>query len=235
MKIRGMGEDGPRILVVDDELAIRRFLRVSLTAHGYRVLEAASAQEGEEATAAQRPDLIILDLSLPDTDGIEVTRRLREWSAIPIVVLSVRGQDEDKIAALDAGADDYLTKPFSTGELLARVRVALRHAARPAEEPVIATGDLVVDVAHRVVTVSGREISLTPIEYVLLKTLAVHAGKVLIHRHLMREVWGPGYDPDTNLLRVNISKLRHKVEPDPARPQYILTEPGVGYRLRAAT
>ncbi|HYM70994.1 MAG TPA: response regulator [bacterium] len=230
-----MGEDGPRILVVDDELAIRRFLRVSLTAHGYHVLEAASAREGEEAAATQRPDLIVLDLSLPDTDGIEVTRRLREWSAIPIVVLSVRGQDEDKIAALDAGADDYLTKPFSTGELLARIRVALRHAARPADEPVIATGDLVVDVAHRVVTVSGREISLTPIEYVLLKTLALHAGKVLIHRHLMREVWGPGYDPDTNLLRVNISKLRHKVEPDPARPQYILTEPGVGYRLRAAT
>jgi two-component system, OmpR family, KDP operon response regulator KdpE len=230
-----MGEDGPRILVVDDELAIRRFLRVSLTAHGFRVLEAASAREGEEAAATQRPDLVILDLSLPDTDGIEVTRRLREWSAIPIVVLSVRGQDEDKIAALDAGADDYLTKPFSTGELLARIRVALRHAARPADEPVIATGDLVVDVAHRVVTVAGREISLTPIEYVLLKTLALHAGKVLIHRHLMREVWGPGYDPDTNLLRVNISKLRHKVEPDPARPQYILTEPGVGYRLRATT
>jgi len=165
-------------------------------------------------------------------DGIDVTRRLREWSKVPIVILSVRGQDEDKIAALDAGADDYLTKPFSAAELLARIRVALRHAARPAEEPVITTGDLVVDVAHRVVTLAGREIALTPIEYLLLKTLALHGGKVLIHRHLLREVWGPGYDQDTNLLRVNISKLRHKVESAPARPRYIITEPGVGYRLR---
>ena len=229
-----MGEEGPRILVVDDERAIRRFLRVSLTAQGYRVMEAATAREAEEAAAAQHPDLIILDLSLPDTDGIEVTRRLREWSSTPIVVLSVRGQDEDKIAALDAGADDYLTKPFSTGELLARIRVALRHAAHPAGDPVVTVGDLVVDVARRMVTVSGREVPLTPIEYSLLKVLALHAGKVLIHRHLMQEVWGAGYDPDTNLLRVNISKLRHKVEPDPARPHYIITEPGVGYRLRAA-
>jgi len=229
-----MGTDGPRILVVDDELAIRRFLRVSLAGHGYRVFEAAKAQEGLEAIVGVHPDLVILDLSLPDIDGIEVTRQVREWSKVPIVVLSVRGQDDDKIAALDAGADDYLTKPFSTGELLARIRVALRHAARPDDDPIITTGELVVDVAHRTVTLAGREVSLTPIEYSLLKTLALHAGKVLIHRQLMHEVWGPGYDPDTNLLRVNISKLRHKIEPDPARPQYILTEPGVGYRLRVA-
>ena len=185
--------------------------------------------------AAVRPDLIILDLGLPDSDGIDVTRQLREWSKVPIVVLSVRGEDADKIAALDAGADDYLTKPFSAGELLARIRVALRHAARPADEPVISTGDLVVDVAHRAVTLNGREISLTPIEYTLLKTLALSAGKVLLHRHLLREVWGPGYDQDVNVLRVNISKLRHKIEVDPARPRYIITEPGVGYRLRVAT
>jgi two-component system KDP operon response regulator KdpE len=227
-----MGDDGPRVLVVDDERAIRRFLRASLTAHGYHVFEAARAQEALDAVRTIRPDLIILDLGLPDLDGIDVTRQLREWSKVPIVILSVRGQDEDKIAALDAGADDYLTKPFSTGELLARIRVAMRHGARPADEPVIASGDLVVDVAHRVVTVAGREISLTPIEYMLLKTLALYAGKVMIHRHLLREVWGPGYDRDTNLLRVNISKLRHKIEADPARPRFIITEPGVGYRFR---
>ena len=230
-----MGDNGPRILVVDDERAIRRFLRASLTAHGYHIFEAARAQEGLEAAAAVRPDLIILDLGLPDSDGIDVTRQLREWSRVPIVVLSVRGEDADKIAALDAGADDYLTKPFSAGELLARIRVALRHAARPADEPVISTGDLVVDVAHRAVTLNGREISLTPIEYMLLKTLALSAGKVLLHRHLLREVWGPGYDQDVNVLRVNISKLRHKIEADPARPRHIITEPGVGYRLRVAT
>ncbi len=227
-----MGDEGPRVLVVDDERAIRRFLRASLTANGYHVFEASTAREGLEAAATVRPDLIILDLGLLDLDGIDVTRQLREWSKVPIVILSVRGQDADKIAALDAGADDYLTKPFSTGELLARMRVAIRHAAEPADAPVITTGDLVVDVAHRRITVAGREISLTPIEYALLKTLALNAGKVLIHRHLLREVWGLGYDQDANLLRVNISKLRHKIEPDPARPQYIITEPGVGYRLR---
>lgn len=230
-----MGSDGPRILVVDDERGIRRFLRASLNAHGYQVLEAATGQQGIEAATSDRPDLIILDLGLPDLDGVDVTRQLREWSPVPIVILSVRGRDEDKIAALDAGADDYLTKPFSTGELLARIRVAMRHAARTVDEPVITAGDLVVDVAHRAVTVGGREISLTPIEYTLLKTLALSAGKVLIHRHLLREVWGPGYDQDANLLRVNISKLRHKIEVDPTRPQHIVTEPGVGYRLRVSS
>ena len=227
-----MGSDGLRILVVDDEPAIRRFLRASLTAHGYHVFEASKAREALESAAAVHPDLIILDLGLPDLDGVDVTRQLREWSKIPIVILSVRGHDEDKIAALDAGADDYLTKPFSTGELLARIRVAMRHADQTTDEPIITTGDLVVDVAHRLVTIARREISLTPTEYMLLKTLALSAGKVLMHRHLLREVWGPGYDQDTNLLRVNISKLRHKIESEPARPRYIITEPGVGYRLR---
>lgn len=185
-----------------------------------------------ESAAAIHPDLIILDLRLPDADGVDVTRQLREWSKIPIVILSVRGKDEDKIAALDAGADDYLTKPFSTGELLARIRVAMRHADQTTDEPIITTGDLVVDISHRLVTLAGREISLTPTEYTLLKTLALHAGKVLMHRNLLREVWGPGYAEDANLLRVNISKLRHKIESDPTRPRYVITEPGVGYRLR---
>jgi two-component system, OmpR family, KDP operon response regulator KdpE len=227
-----MGDTGPRVLIVDDEQAIRRFLRASLSAEGYRPFEAASGREGLEAATAVRPDLIILDLGLPDLDGVAVTRRLREWSKVPILILSVRGQDEDKIAALDAGADDYLTKPFSMGELLARMRVAMRHAAQPADEPVVTVGDLVVDMARRVVTVGGREVSLTPVEYTLLKALATHAGRVMTHGQLLREVWGPGYASDGNLLRVNISKLRHKIEPDAARPRYIVTEPGVGYRLR---
>jgi two-component system KDP operon response regulator KdpE len=230
-----MGDTGPRVLVVDDELAIRRFLRASLSAQGYQLFEASSAREGLDAAATVRPDLIILDLGLPDFDGVEVTRRLREWSKVPVLILSVRGRDEEKIAALDAGADDYLTKPFSIGELLARMRVAMRHAAQPADEPVVTAGDLTVDVARRLVTVGGREIALTPVEYSLLKTLALHAGRVMTHGQLLREVWGPGYDQGGNLLRVNISKLRHKVEPDPARPHYIVTEPGVGYRLRMAT
>ncbi len=227
-----MAEPALRVLVVDDERPIRRFLHVSLSAHGHKVFEAETGKEGLASAAANRPDVIILDLGLPDLDGLEVTRQLREWTQTPIIVLSVRDREEVKVAALDAGADDYLTKPFSTGELLARIRVAVRHAARPADEPVITSGDLIVDVAHRLVTVAEREISLTPIEYLLLKTLALYAGKVLIHRQLLREVWGPGYDQDTNLLRVNISKLRHKIESDSARPRYIITEPGVGYRLR---
>ena len=227
-----MAEPALRVLVVDDERPIRRFLHVSLSAHGHKVFEAETGKEGLASAAANRPDVIILDLGLPDLDGLEVTRQLREWTRTPIIVLSVRDREEVKVAALDAGADDYLTKPFSTGELLARIRVAVRHAARPADEPMITTGDLIVDVAHRLVTVAGREISLTPIEYLLLKTLALDAGKVLIHRQLLREVWGPGYDQETNLLRVNISKLRHKIESDSARPRYIITEPGVGYRLR---
>lgn len=222
----------PRVLVVDDEAPVRRLLRTALGPHGYQVIEATSAGEALATAALVRPDLILLDLGLPDADGTEVIRRLREWTQIPIIVLSVRGQEDDKVAALDAGADDYVTKPFSMGELLARMRVAQRHAASPADEPVFRTGDLEVDLAHRQVTVGGREIQLTPTEYAILRTLVRYAGRVLTHRQILREVWGPGYEGDTHLLRVNISNLRRKLEPDPTRPRYIITEPGVGYRLR---
>lgn len=223
---------GPRVLVVDDEEPIRRLLRASLAARGYRVFEASTGEEALAAASALHPDLVILDLGLPDLDGLDVIRRLREWSSMPIVILSVRDREEHKVAALDAGADDYLTKPFSTLELLARMRAALRHASPTGAEPVIVTGALTVDVVRRRVTVGDRDVALTPVEYALLKALALSAGKVLIHRHLLREVWGPAYEQDLNLLRVSVSKLRHKVESDPARPQYILTEVGVGYRLR---
>jgi two-component system KDP operon response regulator KdpE len=224
-----------RVLAVDDEPAIRRFLQVSLSAHGYRVQEAERGEEALVAVADQRPDLVILDLGLPDLDGIEVTRRIRDWSSVPIIILSVRGQETDKIAALDAGADDYLTKPFSTGELLARMRVCLRRATASLPEPVFTAGELQVDLASRVVSVGGQEVQLTPTEYDLLRVLVTHAGKVLTHHHLLREVWGPGYDQETHMLRVNISNLRRKIEPDAARPRHIVTEPGVGYRLRAET
>jgi two-component system, OmpR family, KDP operon response regulator KdpE len=225
--------NGLRVLVVDDEAAIRRYLRASLSAHGYTVFEVDSGRAALEAITADRPDLVILDLGLPDVDGVQVTRVLREWTQIPIIILSVRGQEADKIAALDAGADDYLTKPFGTGELLARMRVALRRASKSKAEPVFAVDDLVVDLSRRLVSVAGAEIQLTPTEYDLLRTLVGCAGRVLTHRQLLREVWGMGYEQETHMLRVNISNLRHKIEPDPARPHYILTEPGVGYRLRA--
>ena len=185
-------------------------------------------------SSANRPDLVILDLGLPDLDGIEVTRLLREWTHIPIIILSVRGQETDKIAALDAGADDYLTKPFGVGELLARMRVALRRAGQSGDEPVFTSGDLMVDLTRRVVTVAGHEVQLTPTEYDLLRVLVTHAGKVLTHHQLLREVWGMGYEQEMHMLRVNISNLRRKIEPDPSRPRYIVTEPGVGYRLRAS-
>ena len=230
-----MSETGARVLVVDDEPAIRRFLRVSLSAHGYAVFEADSGQAALSAVVANRPDLIILDLGLPDLDGTEVTRLLREWTRIPIIILSVRGQEADKIAALDAGADDYLTKPFGAGELLARMRVALRRASQSGVQPVFSSGDLTVDMARRLVTVAGREVQLTPTEYDLLRVLVTDAGKVLTHRQLLRQVWGVGYEQEVHMLRVNISNLRRKTEPDPARPRYVLTEPGVGYRLRTDT
>jgi len=228
-----MTPNGVRVLVVDDEAAIRRYLRASLSAHGYTVFEVESGKAALEAITAERPDMVILDLGLPDVDGVEVTRLLREWSRIPIIILSVRGQEADKIAALDAGAADYLTKPFGTGELLARMRVALRRASQSQAEPVFVVDELAVDLSRRLVAVSGAEVQLTPTEYDLLRTLVSHAGKVLTHRQLLREVWGMGYEQETHMLRVNISNLRHKIEPDPARPHYILTEPGVGYRLRA--
>lgn len=227
-----MSENGPRILVVDDEKAIRRFLQTSLTANGYTVFEAANGTDALTAVVNHRPDVVILDLGLPDIDGTEVTARLREWTHLPIIILSVRGQETDKITALDAGADDYLTKPFSVGELMARIRVALRRAATINHAESVFTSDgLEVDLARRLVKNSGQDVQLTPTEYDLLRVLVNHAGKVLTHQHLLREVWGMGYEAEAHLLRVNVSNLRRKLEQNPARPKYILTEPGVGYRL----
>jgi two-component system KDP operon response regulator KdpE len=228
-----MTDSGARILVVDDEPAIRRFLRVTLEAHGYQPYEAGSGKEALQAVPACRPDVLILDLGLPDMEGHEVIRRLREWSPVPIIVLSVREHETEKIEALDAGADDYLTKPFAVGELMARLRAALRRSANTGNEPVYQVGELRVDLGRRQVTMAGQDVSLTPTEYDLLRSLAQHAGRVLTHHQLLRQVWGASYEPETHLLRVNISNLRRKLEPDPARPQYIVTEPGVGYRLRA--
>jgi two-component system KDP operon response regulator KdpE len=227
-----MSGDRLRVLVVDDEEPIRRFLRVALTSQGYTVFEAASGQEALSDAVAHKPDVIILDLGLPDIDGVEVTRLLRQWTQIPIIILSVRGSESDKIAALDAGADDYLTKPFGAGELLARLRAALRHAAQPTGESVFTNGDLIIDLSRRLVRVADREVQLTPTEYNMLRVLVTHAGKVLTHHQLVREVWGAGYEQEFHILHVNISNLRRKIEPDPARPQFIITEPGVGYRLR---
>jgi len=227
--------DGVRVLVVDDEPAIRRYLRISLTVHGHTVFEAATGQDAVAAVSAQRPDLVILDLGLPDLNGIEVTRLLREWSQIPIIIVSVNEQETDKIAALDAGADDYMTKPFGLGELLARMRVAIRRAGPYRTEPVFSVGDLAVDLSRRAVTVAGGRVELTPTEYDLLRTLVTHAGKVLTHHHLLREVWHTEQEQKMHILRVNVSNLRHKIERNAARPEYILTEPGVGYRLRSVT
>jgi two-component system KDP operon response regulator KdpE len=227
-----MTDSNQRILVVDDEAPIRRYLRAALSAQGFTIYEAANGQEALNAVIADRPDIIILDLGLPDIDGIEVTRRLREWSQIPIIILSVREAEQDKIAALDAGADDYLTKPFGTGELMARMRVAMRRLASSPDEPTLQVDELQMDLSRRVVTVRGDEISLTPTEYDILRLLMQNAGKVITHHHLLRQVWGTAYESEMHILRVNISNLRRKIEPDPARPTYIHTEPGVGYRLR---
>ncbi len=222
---------GLKVLVVDDEIAIQRFLRVALKGQGFIVSETYTGQGALQAISLNRPDLVILDLGLPDMDGIEVTRRTREWSKVPIIILSVREQEDDKIAALDAGADDYLTKPFSMGELLARIRTVLRRQTNVNSEPVFSIGDLVVDLANRLVSMNGVEVQLTPTEYDILRLLVTNAGKVLTNRHLLKQVWGEGYD-DLHILRVNVSNLRHKLEPDPSRPTYIHTEPGVGYRLK---
>ena len=222
-----------RILVVDDEPQIRRLLRTGLGAHGYTLLEAAGGAEAILKVASERPDLIILDLGLPDLDGQEVIQRIREWSDTPIIVLSVRDREVEKIKALDDGADDYVTKPFGMGELLARVRATLRHRLQTeVEQPVFQSGGLVVDLARRVVSVDGRPVKLSPKEYDVLRVLVTHAGKVLTHQQLLRQVWGPGYEQETHYLRVHIGQLRQKIEQDPAQPRYIVTEPGVGYRLR---
>ena len=227
-----MNEPEVRVLVIDDEAPIRRFLHTALTTHGYKVFEACTGQEGLAHIMEDRPDLIILDLGLPDMDGVDVARRLREWSQTPVIILSVREDEMQKVAALDAGADDYLTKPFGLSELLARIRVVMRHQVSPAGEPVIRSGDLTVDLARRLVTVNDVAVSLTPTEYSLLRALAIHAGRVLTHDQLLRQVWGVGYAGELHMLRVNLSNLRRKIEPDSTRPTYIQTEPGVGYRLR---
>jgi two-component system KDP operon response regulator KdpE len=224
----------PLILVVDDEVSVMRVLRAALPSQGYRVIEATSGEQALVEAATRAPDVVLLDLGLPDLDGVEVTRRLREWSKVPVIVISARGQEGDKIEALDAGADDYLTKPFSTGELLARVRVALRNAARaaPGEEATFETGELRVDLGARRVFAGAREVRLTRTEWKLLAALVGSAGKVVTHRQLLREVWGPGAVDQSHYVRVYMGQLRHKLEKDPARPRYLLTETGVGYRLR---
>ncbi len=225
----------PVVLLVEDEPQMRRFLRAALTGHGYKLVETETGAAGLTEAATRNPEVILLDLGLPDLDGLELTRRIREWSRTPIIVISARGQEKDKVAALDAGADDYLTKPFGVGELLARMRVALRHQGALSgggDEAVFVLGPLRVDLGKRQVFVGEEEKHLTPTEYRLLTTLVRHAGKVLTHRQLLKEVWGPPYASETQYLRVYMGQLRHKLEPDPARPRYLVTEPGVGYRLR---
>jgi len=229
------GSPGPLVLVIEDDSQIRRFLRTTLTTNGYRLLEAPTAQEGLRLIGAQHPDVVILDLGLPDKDGLEVARQMREWTTTPIIVLSARDQENDKILALDAGADDYLTKPFGAGELLARVRVALRHSiliSQGNDNPVFEVGDLRVDLSHRQVFVHSTEVHLTPIEYTLLTILVHYAGKVVTQKQLLKEAWGPSYVDESHYLRVYMGQLRHKLEADPAQPRYLITEPGVGYRLK---
>ena len=229
-----MSELAPLVLIVEDELQMRRFLRTSLTSHGYRFIEAETGKLGIALARSHVPDIVLLDLGLADIDGLEVTRSIREWSPLPIVVLSARGQEEDKVAALDAGADDYLTKPFGTQELLARLRVALRHAARTSREVehVQTVGEIRVDLEKRLVFLRDEEVHLSRIEYKLLAALMKHAGKVLTHRQLLVEVWGPSHANETQYLRVYMGQLRHKLEREPARPRYLLTEAGVGYRVK---
>jgi two-component system, OmpR family, KDP operon response regulator KdpE len=223
-----------RVLIVEDDRPIRRFVRANLVSEGYRVAEAGSAGEGLAAVERERPDLVILDLGLPDRDGLGLVHELRGWSSVPIVIVSARDREPDKVAALDAGADDYLTKPFGVAELLARVRVALRHAAMvatPTSDPVFRVGDLSVDMASRRVRLVDDDVHLTPTEYRLLLVLVKHAGKVVTHRQLLREVWGPEYGDESHYVRVYMAQLRQKLESDPSRPRYLRTEPGVGYRL----
>jgi two-component system KDP operon response regulator KdpE len=230
-----VSEARPTILVVDDEPQMRKFIRITLDAHDYGVLEASTVSEALRQATSHTPDLVLLDLGLPDADGSEVIRRLRDWSVVPIVVISARGKEDDKVRALDEGADDYVTKPFGSGELLARIRVALRHSARSTEgaSSEVAIGqDVVVDLAKRLVVVRGEEVHLTPTEYKLLALLVKHAGMVLTHKQLLDQVWGPGHAHQMQYLRVYMTQLRHKLEGEPARPRHLLTEPGVGYRLR---
>jgi two-component system KDP operon response regulator KdpE len=218
-------------VVIDDEPQLRRLLRLTLEANGYRVYEAATGQDGLLEVAQRRPEIVVLDLGLPDIDGVTVLKRLREWSKVPVVVLSVRDRESDKIAAFDTGADDYVTKPFSTGELLARLRVAHRHSQRAPEAAVFRSGRLELDFVRRIVTVDGQEVKLTATEYSLLALLARNAGRVITHRQLLTEVWGPQAVEQTHYLRVYFAHLREKLEAEPAKPELLITEPGIGYRL----
>ncbi len=230
-----MTEKGPLILVIEDEAPIRRFLKLTLEDHGYVFKEALSGKEGLAKTANEQPDLVVLDLGLPDIDGLAITKQIREWSNVPIIVLSAREKEKDKVEALDAGADDYLTKPFGVAELLARIRVALRNACRigsDKHESVVEFGHIRVDMTHRQVFSHEQEIHLTRIEYKLLVTLLKHAGKVLTHNQLLKEVWGTGYGQESNYLRVYMGHLRRKLEENPAQPRYFITEVGVGFRLK---
>jgi two-component system KDP operon response regulator KdpE len=233
--VSGVAAASPLVLIIEDEPQMRRFLRATLRAHDYQVVEAATAREGLMQAAGRNPELVLLDLGLPDADGLEVARSLRQHARTPIIVLSARGQESDKVAALDEGADDYLTKPFGAQELLARIRVALRHAALPADaepRPVFVAGDLRVDLLRRQVFRGSQEVHLTPTEYKLLAALIRHAGRVSTHRQLLQEVWGAGYVDQTHYLRVYMAQLRQKLEADSTRPRLLTTEPGVGYRLR---
>lgn len=226
-----MTTEGPLALVVDDEIQIRRFLRITLESHEYRVHESVTGQDALTQAAMLRPDIVILDLQLPDISGLDVLKRLREWSHVPVIILSVKNADADKISALDAGADDYLTKPFSVGELLARIRAARRHAQPDPQNAIFRAGNMVIDVIKRVVTSGDTTVKLTPTEYALLRLLVQHSGRVLTHKQILREVWGPEYEEETHYLRVYMAQLRQKLEADPGRPALIMTEPGVGYRF----
>lgn len=226
-----MTEKGTRVLVIDDEPQIRKLLRVSLSAHGYAVEEAAAGREGINKAALLNPEIIILDLGLPDIDGKAVIQQIREWSQTPVIILTAREQEQEKIEALDAGADDYLTKPFGMGELMARMRVLFRRIGHAEDDPLLVCGGLVIDQPQRRVTVDGKEVKLTPTEYDIIKVLAQNAGKVLTHKQLLKAVWGNSYNEDTHYIRVYISQLRRKIEENSTRPQYIVTESGIGYRL----
>lgn len=231
-----MSEAKAQVLLVEDEAPMRRFIRLALAAHGYRIIEAETGRDGLQQAAAHMPDIVLLDLGLPDIDGLDFTRSLREWSLIPILVLSARGHESQKVEALDAGADDYLTKPFGSEELLARIRVGLRHAARSTQDPstsIMTVGNLRVDMGKRLVFLDDAEVHLTPIEYKLLTVLMKHAGKVLTHKQLLDPVWGPGHAHQMQYLRVYMAQLRQKLEENPARPKYLLTEAGVGYRFKS--
>jgi two-component system KDP operon response regulator KdpE len=230
-----MVEENRPMLLIEDEPQMRRFLRITLQAQGYRLIESGTGEEGLKQAATRNPDIVLLDIGLPDIDGIEVTKRLREWNEVPIIIISAREQEEDKIRALDAGADDYLTKPFGAGELLARIRVALRHRVMlqsGQKDLEFILGDLRVDMAKRLVFLKDEEIHLTPIEYRLLTVLIKNAGKVVTHAHLLKEVWGPPYAGQTEYLRVYMAQLRRKLEKDSALPKFLINEPGIGYRLK---